>query len=121
MTLADRLTSWFTRPSRRHRIELAVRRIETALMFQGLTLNVLKRQGDDMATDLSAVEAATARIETAVNRAAAELRDLAGKLLAPDGTEQVAVVAGKLNAAADALNAVVSAVDTDNSSPAVEA
>lgn len=121
MNPLERFARWFTRPPRAQRIELALARIETALSFQGFTLQKLKRQGEQMATDLSAVEQATSRVEQAVDRTVEELRDLASKLLAPDGAEQIAAVAGRLNVLADKLNTTVDEVDTDGSSPAAVA
>lgn len=119
MTTLDRCLVWWLRPSRAQRIESLLARIANQQLVHTLTLHDLRRQGDRMAVDVAGLEGAAGRIEAAVQRAASELRDLASKLLAPDGAEQIAAVAGRLNSAADALNAVVSEVDADGSSPAV--
>ncbi len=86
MTFTDRLTTWFTRPSRTQRIEAALQRIETALGFQGLTLTILTRKGDSMALYLSELRAAVAANNEVDQSAITLLNGLTMKLRASPWT-----------------------------------
>lgn len=72
-----------------------------------------------MAVDLSGIKGGLDRVEAAMNRASSELRDLAGKIGNTVDPAELQAQADRATAIADALDAVVTEVDTDGSSPKV--
>lgn len=81
------------------------------------TVKATAQKVTDMALDLTQLQGSVSNVQKGVNRAISELRDLAGKLQNTDDQAAVNAVASKLQESADALNSVVTEVDTDQSSP----